>query len=206
MRKLAISLIIAFAFYVTAAAAQYGGTGGTQRTQGSSPSAQPGQTQPGAGGPGMGQGTSTTDQTGGTSTTNDHANKGEKKIRGCVQSQGGQYVLETKKGPVALTGQDVSAHVGHEVTVKGTWENMGGSSSAGSATSSSSGNEMSKSFNVTDVKMDSNTCKMKGQGTNMGTGAGTSGTTGTGSSTGGSSGTGTGTSGSSGSTGTTPPQ
>lgn len=43
-------------------------------------------------------------------------------IQGCVQSHGGSYVLETKKGKeIALTGVDVSAHVGHEVQLKGDW-------------------------------------------------------------------------------------
>lgn len=43
-------------------------------------------------------------------------------IQGYVQSHGGSYVLETEKGKdIALTGADVSAHVGHEVQLKGDW-------------------------------------------------------------------------------------
>jgi hypothetical protein len=77
-------------------------------------------------------GSSQTDQNGPS------ANKGEKKLKGCVQSQAGQYVLETKKGKaIALAGQDVSAHVGHEVAVKGTWES--GNASGMSSTSTGSG-------------------------------------------------------------------
>jgi len=80
--------------------------------------------------------------------------KSEKKIKGCVQSQGGQYVLETKKGKaVALTGQDVSAHVGHEVAVKGTWESGG---AGNSSSTSASGSE--KTFNVASVDMISDSC------------------------------------------------
>ena len=115
--------------------------------------------------------------------------KGEKKLKGCVQSQGGQYVLETKKGKaVALTGQDVSAHVGHEVSVKGAWESGGGSMSATSSSGSASGSE--KTFNVASVDMISDTCgkgKSKAEtgtganGTNpAGAGAGTTGSSGTG--------------------------
>src|SRR6185369_9557501 len=136
-----------------------------QGTQGSSPNTQqPGATQPGAAQPGtagqspdMGPGAN--DQTG---TANTNSNKGEKKIKGCVESQNGQYVLLTKKGNVALAGQDVSAHVGHEVAVKGTWDNSASNANA-SATASSSGNESwSKgTFNVTDVKMESEQCKLK---------------------------------------------
>ena len=43
-------------------------------------------------------------------------------IKGCVQSHNGAYVLGTKKGhQIALMGADVSAHVGHEVVLKGEW-------------------------------------------------------------------------------------
>src|SRR5437870_1782566 len=144
MRKLALSIIVAFAVYVTAAVAQAVNMGGSnQGSQGSSPTAQPGQTQrrqtqagqtqPGQpGGPDMGPGASGQEQNGPSANTG--ASKGEKKLKGCVQSQGGQYVLETKKGKaVALAGQDVSAHVGHEVAVKGTWES--GNASGMSSTS-----------------------------------------------------------------------
>lgn len=208
MRKLALSLIVAFAVYVTAAAAQAGaGAGpGSQGTQGSSPSMQqpgqqPGTAQPGTAGQPPDMGPSNTEQNGNTANTN--STKSEKKLKGCVESQGGQYVLETKKGPVSLTGQDVSAHVGHEITVKGMWESGANSS----ATATSSGTEsMSKgTFNVTNVKMDSETCKIKTKD-NMGTsgstgmsGSSTGNSTGTGSSTGSGTGTGSGSS-------TTPPQ
>jgi hypothetical protein len=214
MRKLALSLIVAFAVYVTAAAAQAGGGmgQGSQGTQGQSPSMQqpgaaPGTAQPGAPGQQPDMGPSTSEQNG--STANTSSSKGEKKLKGCVESQAGQYVLETKKGPVSLAGQDVSAHVGHEVTVKGTWEN-GGSNSSATATSSGSESMSKGTFNVTNVKMDSETCKMKTKdnSSGMGTGSsnGTGSSTGTGASTSGSpSGTGTGNSTGTGSS-TTPPQ
>jgi hypothetical protein len=138
---------------------------------------------------------SPTDQTGNTSN---RPEKSEKKLKGCVQSQGGQYVLETKKGKeVALTGTDVSAHVGHEVAVKGTWEKGGNSSMSQSSTGASS-NE--KTFNVTSVDMISDTCggKSKGKSSDMGN----SGSMGNGSNP---AGTGTSTTSPSG-TGTQPPQ
>ncbi|HEY7354456.1 MAG TPA: DUF5818 domain-containing protein, partial [Terriglobales bacterium] len=102
-------------------------------------------------------------------TPTDSANKSEHKMKGCVQSQGGQYMLETKKGKmIALSGQDVSAHVGHEVSVKGTWENGGSSSSASAASSSSGSMASGKTFNVTSVDMISDTCKIKGNSSNSG--------------------------------------
>jgi len=192
--------MVAFAVCVTAAVAQSGSMGGSnQGSQGSSPTMQPGQTQPGqtqpgqAGGPDMGPGASGQEQNGPSA----NATKGEKKLKGCVQSQSGQYVLETKKGKaVALAGQDVSAHVGHEVAVKGTWES--GNSAGMSSTSTGSGSSAGeKTFNVTNVEMISDTCKGS-KNSSKGMGAGS-----TGSSTG--SGT-TGGNGGTGSTGNTPPQ
>src|SRR5947209_1101925 len=56
--------------------------------------------------------------------------KGEKKLKGCIESQGGQYVLQEKGGKqVELTGSaDLASHVGHQVTVHGTYS--GSSASA----------------------------------------------------------------------------
>jgi len=115
---------------------------------------QPGQQQPG----GMNQpDNSSSAQTDQGRANQNHNSMSEKKIKGCVQSQGGQYTLETKKGKtVALTGQDVSAHVGHEVEVKGTWDK------GMSATSSGSTGASSKTLNVTEVRMISDTCSGKG--------------------------------------------
>ena len=102
-------------------------------------------------------------------------------MRGCVQSQGGQYVLESKKGKaIALTGQDVSAHVGHEVSLKGTWESGG----AGAGVSSSGSASSEKAFNVTSVDMISETCggkSSKGNSGSMGTSPNSSNPAGTGS-------------------------
>ncbi|HKW19166.1 MAG TPA: hypothetical protein VJO35_16790 [Terriglobales bacterium] len=164
MCKLSLSVCLAFAFFVATAVAQMapGNSQGAQGTQNSSPSMQqpgqyPSQQQPGAAQP-------TSDQ----NTTTQSQNNGEHTIKGCVQSQGGSSVLETKKGKqVALSGQDVSAHNGHEVALKGTWEKGSGNMSSASASSSNAGSS-EKTFNVTSVKMISETCKMKG-GSNTGT-------------------------------------
>ena len=167
MKKLTSIIIVAFAFCV-AAVAQTGAdpNQGTTRStpstsQPSTPQEQPStpsQQQPGYGQPGTA--TSQTDQ--GPNNGGAPAEKAEKKMRGCVQSQGGQYVLEGKKGKtVALTGQEVSAHVGHEVWVKGTWESGG----AGAGVSSGASE---KTFNVTSVDMISDTCGGKNSKGNSG--------------------------------------
>jgi len=166
MKKLSFSIFVAFAFLVTAAVAQTApsGQGSPGMGRPESPSQQqPGMTQPDTTAP-----TSQTDQNNPNATKPD---KGEKKLKGCVQSQGGQYTLETKKGKtVALTGQDVSAHVGHEVSVKGTWES-GASAGAGVSSSSGSAAGSEKTFNVASVDMISDTCggKSKGSSGSMGT-------------------------------------
>ncbi len=118
-------------------------TPGAQGTQSSSPSMQ---------------------QTPSNDTGMSGASNSEKKIKGCVAQQNGQYVLETKHGKsVPLSGQDVSAHVGHTVTLHGTW--AAASTGAQTSTGMGSGN----SFAVTKVDMISDSCSMKG---NMSTGSG----------------------------------
>lgn len=173
MKKTSLTICLAFAFLVTAAVAQT--TGGQQPSPSSPgagqagqqpgyPSQQPGQ--PGAAeNPGMTQ--TQTDQNANPGQTRNE--KGEKRLKGCVQSQGGQYVLETKKGKsVPLTGQDVSAHAGHEVSVKGNWAS-GGGSAVSSGAAGEKGSE--KTFNVSSVEMISETCGGgKGKGSSgMGT-------------------------------------
>jgi len=124
-----------------------------QGTQSSSPSVSGQETAPG--------GTMSGDNS--ASAANMKGEKGEKKMKGCVQSEGGQYMLQTKRGKnVMLTGQDVSAHVGHEVTVHGMWA---GAMSGMSNTSAGSAPASGKAFQVTSVDMISETCSMgKGKG------------------------------------------
>jgi hypothetical protein len=154
MRKLSL-VCLAFAFFVASAFAQTAPGGGGQGTQNSSPSTSQPRQQPGINQPDNNSYPSAQTDQGNAQ----NQNAGEKKLKGCVQSQGGQYVLETKKGKtVALAGQDVSAHVGHEVAVKGTWET--GTSSAASTGAGSS----EKTFNVTKVDMISETCSGKNTG------------------------------------------
>jgi len=167
MKRMSLCTLVAFAVLVSSAAIAQAGAS-PQGTQGSSP----GMSQPGAAGqqpggypsqqPGASPTTGQTDQNGSQTPE-----KSEKKLKGCVQSEGGQYVLQTKKGNVALTGQDLSAHAGHEVAVKGMWESGGGSNS-----SAASSGKSEKTFNVSNVKMISDSCgDKKGNSGNMGSGS-----------------------------------
>src|SRR6266704_613390 len=174
MKKLSLTICLALTFFVTAAVAQTTPSGG-QGSQGSSPSmGQPSQQQPGQ--PGMSQPDNSTGMGKNPDQNNPNQKmdkeKSEKKLKGCVQSSGGQFVLETKKGKaVALTGQDVSAHVGHEVSVKGTWESGGAAGGMSPSSSSGSASGSEKTFNVASVDMVSDTCKSgkeKGSSGNMG--------------------------------------
>lgn len=165
MKKFMLSILVTFALCAATAFAQ----AGAQGTQRSSPNmGSPNQQPPGATQPGMGQDqTSPNAQT--DQNTANHENT-EKSLKGCVESEGGQYVLATKKGhSVPLAGQDVSAHVGHEVKVKGTWEKGTSATSTESTSTAASG----KTFNVSSVDMVSETCKMKSKGSSSTTGTGT---------------------------------
>lgn len=182
MKKTSMCMFIALGLFITTAAIAQRSP---QGTQGSSPSMQ----QPGSAGqqgqPGYPAGQQPGADNGTTSGQTDQnaqkPEKSEKKLKGCVQSEGGQYVLQTKKGNINLTGQDVSAHVGHEVAVKGMWESRAGSNSSAASTGSSG-----KTFNVASVDMVSDTCKdnKKGNSGSMGASSPGSSSPGTGSSTG----------------------
>jgi hypothetical protein len=80
-----------------------------------------------------------TQSTSSTSDTSDkHAGK-TAKMTGCVQSQGSGYALVDKKHPngvTLLSSQDLSAHVGHKVEVKGTWESASAAANTGASSAS----------------------------------------------------------------------
>ena len=88
----------------------------------------------------------------------------EKKLKGCIASQGDKYVLQDKHGKeIALSGsQELASHVGHTVTVHGTYANGSdastGASSATSATAN--GGTSGDHFLVSKVDMISESCTM----------------------------------------------
>lgn len=158
MKSALMCMCTSFVFFVAGAVAQSNppadNTTGSQGTTTSSPSMgqQPSGTMDSP------QGASNQGSMGNSTNSNGNMNgnmKTERKMKGCIQSQGGQYVLQTKHGKdVMLSGQDVSAHVGHEVAVHGMWEGSGNMSNTASGSGSMSG----KSFNVIGVDMISDTC------------------------------------------------
>ena len=92
--------------------------------------------------------------------------KGEKKLKGCLRSEGGKFVLEEKHGKrVDLTStEDLSSHVNHTVTVHGSYaENTAGvtgeSSTAASSGASPSGSTSGEQFSVSKIDNMSDTCK-----------------------------------------------
>jgi hypothetical protein len=95
--------------------------------------------------------------------------KGEKKLKGCIESQGGQYVLKEKSGKeISLTGSaDFASHVGHTVAVHGTMEKGAASSMGASGTEKSSAGTMGSSassgeqFSVSKIDHISDTCKLE---------------------------------------------
>jgi Protein of unknown function (DUF5818) len=158
MNKMLLSIFTALVFFVAVAVAQstpQGDTSGAQGTQSSSPAASQGST-----GSSASQGSTSSSGSmsqGSMGAENKTEAKGEKKLKGCIKSEGGQSVLEEKSGKtVNLTGSDVSAHNGHEVTVHGTWE--GGASATASGSSGAATAKAGKTFNVTSVDMISDSC------------------------------------------------
>jgi hypothetical protein len=168
MKKLSLSIVTALVFFVATAMAQTTPATDPQGTtpataspsnQTSTPEAQAPAAQPGAS----------------TSSTPMKAEpKGEKKLKGCIESENGKFVLENKHGKeITLVGQDVSAHVGHQVVVHGAFqnsmaasasgENAGTAASAGSTSTSSTDMKAKagQEFNVTSVDMVASTCKDK---------------------------------------------
>lgn len=94
--------------------------------------------------------------------------KGEKTLKGCIESENGGYMLEEKHGKEVMlsSSQDLSAHVGHEVKVHGMWQNGSMGSSSGSMTPNSSGsmNSNPSSNSGSMASTSSSNGQMSGQG------------------------------------------
>ena len=90
--------------------------------------------------------------------TRDSGMKGDKRLQGCVQSSGGQYMLEEKKGKMVNlnSSQDLLAHVGHMVALHGHLGAKG--SSDMSSSSSGSAAATNHTFYVDSVDMIFDTC------------------------------------------------
>ena len=154
MKHIVIAIVFAMLFGLAAFAQT---TPGTQQPSGSNPSMEPPSSPSQS--PGM--------QTSGNQNSA-RDTKGEKKMKGCIQSESGKYMLQDKHGKeIALGGSaDFASHVGHTVTVHGTF--AGGPDSGSTATATSSNSGMSAAggqFIVSKVDMVSETCNGdKGKG------------------------------------------
>lgn len=87
------------------------------------------------------------------------ANKGATKIKGCIRSEHGNYLLESKRHKVvALTGsEDFAPHVGHTVTLYG---NFLPGTAMGGAAGANGKSAPSANFQVSKMEMVSETCAL----------------------------------------------
>ena len=103
-------------------------------------------------------------------------NKGQKKIKGCIRSENGKYVLESKHHKtISLTGsEDFAPHVGHTVTVHGNFlngsksagamsQNTGTGTSSTGAPSAGAASGEGSDFQVTKMDMVSDSCTLENQ-------------------------------------------
>jgi hypothetical protein len=151
MKHIVVATVFAMVLGLAALAQTTPGT--AQSPQGKDPSTMP-QGSPSQASPSQAPGMSNPNAAGGES-------KGEKKLKGCIQSQGGKYVLQDRHGKeVALSGsQDFASHVGHTVTVHGTYAG-GSDASAGAAAASSNSAMSGDQFLVSKLDMVSESCSM----------------------------------------------
>jgi hypothetical protein len=146
MNKAAITTILGLALSVAAIAQT---TPGTTPPSGTAPSTQP-QTSP----------SQTPDTSAPEAQTPAADRKSEKSLKGCIQSAGGQFMLEDKHGKqTPLAGsQDLASHVGHTVTVHGSFASGSDTSSAASASSSGGMSASEQQFTVSKLDMVSEQC------------------------------------------------
>jgi len=186
MKKMSVFFALVLAFALTAMAQTASPNDQSSSTpsasqDSSSPSGSQSSTSPSTSqSPSYGQqGSSSTAQTpatGSEAKTAEHEGHGHK-VKGCIRSEGGKFVLEDAHGRMYSlnTSEDLSAHVGHEVVVHGAVSGNGsaGSSMNKSDTSKSDTSSMSspagatsggnKEITVTKVDMVSETCKLGGK-------------------------------------------
>jgi hypothetical protein len=160
MKHIFVATVCAFVFGLAALAQTTPGT--AQSPQGRDRSAMP-ETTPSQTSPSQTPGMSNPNTPGDTTS--------EKKLKGCIASQGDKYVLQDKHGKeISLSGSDLASHVGHTVTVHGTYTNGSDASNGATASTSataSGANSGGGQFLVSKVDMVSDTCTMdKGKNSN----------------------------------------
>src|SRR5712692_2144240 len=182
MKKMSVFFALVLAFALTAMAQTASPNDQSSSTpsasqDSSSPSGSQSSTSPSTSqSPSYGQqGSSSTAQTpatGSEAKTAEHEGHGHK-VKGCIRSEGGKFVLEDAHGRMYSlnTTEDLSAHVGHEVVIHGTVSGNGSSmnksdmskSDTSNSSMSSSAAGGNKEIAVTKVDMVSETCKLGGK-------------------------------------------
>src|SRR5712692_11444711 len=182
MKKMSVFFALVLAFALTAMAQTASPNDQSSSTpsasqDSSSPSGSQSSTSPSTSqSPSYGQqGSSSTAQTpatGSEAKTAEHEGHGHK-VKGCIRSEGGKFVLEDAHGRMYSlnTSEDLSAHVGHEVVVHGAVSGNGSAmnksdmskSDTSNSSMSSSAAGGNKEIAVTKVDMVSETCKLGGK-------------------------------------------
>jgi len=187
--------VLVLACAVAAAQGAPAGSPKSDQTRQTPPDRDSSQGIPGQGAPSTNQGTGSNQDGSTPATASDSSatdtsqasanneNKGGKKLKGCIRSESGKYMLETKHDKmVSLAGsQDFGPHVGHTVTLHGRFVegqktgpmsehagmsqgDMSGTSGSKSPTGTSSGGDQpdasSPSFQVTKMEMVSDSCTL----------------------------------------------
>jgi hypothetical protein len=153
MKHIFVATVFALVFGMAALAQTTPGTAQSPqgRDRSAMPESSPSQTSP-AQAPGM------------SNPNNPGDTTGEQKLKGCIASQGDKYVLQDKHGKeISLSGsQDLASHVGHTVTLHGTYSKGSDASTGGSSATSApaSGATSGDNFLVSKVDMVSETCTM----------------------------------------------
>jgi hypothetical protein len=146
MKKFLLPIAVVLAFSFAALAQQSNSSSGTQSSQSqTSTESNPSQS------------TESNPQAGGETSMGKHAKGGEHTLTGCLEKNpsGSGYLLTTakhKNGIAVESSQDISAHVGHEVRLTGTWE-----SGTSTSTQSAQGGG-SRMFNATNLEHISDSC------------------------------------------------
>ena len=95
---------------------------------------------------------------GATGMQSEH-HKGGNTITGCLQGSQGAYTLKHGNKEIAVTSsEDLSAHVGHQVKLHGSWASAGSSESGSTPTSTGEKGSKDRTFNATSIDHVSDTC------------------------------------------------
>jgi len=96
---------------------------------------------------------------GSTGMQSEHHKGGGNTVTGCLQGSQGAYTLKHGSKEIAVTSsEDLSAHVGHQVKLHGSWASAGSSDSASTPSSTGEKGGKDRTFNATSIDHVSDTC------------------------------------------------